>query len=109
MLLKEAIAIDIVEAKKWRARAAEDLDKQEKGRNQIYANDTLAWLNVKQENQDDELDRLLNKRQSGTCDWIFKHPKFVTWKNSAYADRILWMNGIPGAGIDASIPLNRRC
>ncbi|KIW21374.1 hypothetical protein PV08_01954 [Exophiala spinifera] len=98
MLMKEAIAIDIVEARKWRTRAAEELDKQEKGRNQIYISDTLAWLNIQQEDQEDELDRLLAKRQPGTCDWVFRHPKFVTWKTEAHAERVLWMNGIPGAG-----------
>ncbi|EXJ71755.1 uncharacterized protein A1O5_05565 [Cladophialophora psammophila CBS 110553] len=98
MLMKEAIAIDIVEARKWRAHAAEELDKNEKERDQVYINDTLAWLNVQQGNQDDELYRLLARRQSGTCDWIFKHPKFISWKDDAHADRVLWVNGIPGAG-----------
>jgi hypothetical protein len=105
MLIKEAIAIDIVEARKWRGRASEELEKQEKGRNQIYIDDTLAWLNVQQENQDDELDRLLSRRQPGTCAWVFKHPKFVTWKNEVHADRVLWMNGIPGAGVNAALIL----
>ncbi|EXJ84684.1 hypothetical protein A1O3_05354 [Capronia epimyces CBS 606.96] len=98
MLMKEAIAIDIVEARRWRARAAEELDKKEKERDQIYISDTLAWLNVHQEDQDDELHRLLNRRQSGTCHWVFRHPKFISWKDDTRADRVLWMNGIPGAG-----------
>jgi hypothetical protein len=105
MLLKEAVAIDIVEARKWRTATSEELDKQEKARNQIYTNDTLAWLNVQQESQEDELARLLDKRQPGTCAWVFKHPKFLAWKNEAHADRGLWMNGIPGAGTENLVTL----
>ncbi|KAJ9503773.1 hypothetical protein H2202_000912 [Exophiala xenobiotica] len=98
MLMTEAIAIDIVEARKWRARTAEELDTQEEKLDEIYTSSVLAWLNVQQENQDDELYRLLNRRQPGTCDWVFRHPKFISWKDDGCADRVLWMNGIPGAG-----------
>ena len=98
MLTKEAIAIDIVEARRWRAQALDDLEIREKRRVDIHMHDTIAWLNVQQEHQDDELDRLLSKRQPGTCDWVFRHTEFLTWQNDAHADPILWVKGIPGAG-----------
>jgi hypothetical protein len=109
MLMNEAITIDIVEARKWRAREAERLDKQEKKLDQIYTSSTLAWLNVKQENQDDELRRLLDRWQPGTCKWVFRHPKFISWKDDGCADRVLWINGIPGAGMctqSVALPLD---
>lgn len=99
MLMKEAMTIDIVEARKWRARAAEELEGKEKERDKIYISDTLAWLNIQQETQDDELYRLLAKRKPGTCEWVFRHPNFVSWKDDAHADHVLWLNGIPGAGM----------
>lgn len=98
MLTTPSKPIDIVLAKQLRGRANEELEIKEGEQNGIYKKDTFAWLNVQQENQDDELDRLLRKRQSGTCDWVFKHPKYVSWATDAHADRVLWVNGIPGAG-----------
>ena len=45
MLIKEAVAIDIVEARKWRARASEELEKQEKARNQSTSMTRLhGWM-----------------------------------------------------------------
>ena len=100
MLTSPSRTIDTTLAKQLRVRANEELEVQETKQNEIYKNDTFAWLNIQQENQDDELDRLLRKRQPGTCEWLFKHPKYISWATDAHTDRVLWVNGIPGAGIN---------
>jgi hypothetical protein len=103
LLFKEAVTIDIVEARQWRTRALEDLENREKKRDAIHLHDTLAWLNVHQQDEGDEFDRLLRKRQPGTCEWIFKRSEFESWAKEAHADRVLWVKGIPGAGTSRPI------
>jgi hypothetical protein len=95
---KEAAAIDLMEARQWRAKAQEDLEAREKQRSDTYIHDTIAWLNIATEPQDDELDRLLSKRLEGTCDWIFRNAKMKAWKDDAHGEAVLWVKGIPGAG-----------
>lgn len=54
------MAIEVVEAQEWRVRIFEELENREKSRNELRTNASMAWLNVHQEVQDDELDRILN-------------------------------------------------
>lgn len=98
LLTKEVTAIDLVEARESRAKAQEDLDAREKKRSDTYLHDTVAWLNIATESQDDELDRLLAKRLDGTCDWIFRNAKMKEWIDDAHGQPVLWVKGIPGAG-----------
>jgi hypothetical protein len=98
LVTKEAAAIDLMEARQWRAKAQEDLEAREKQRSDTYIHDTIAWLNIATEPQDDELDRLLSKRLEGTCDWIFRNAKMKAWKDDAHGEAVLWVKGIPGAG-----------
>lgn len=98
MLTPPSRMIDILSVRQLRGDLEHALEIKEQEQNEIYRKDTFAWLNVQQENQDDELDRLLRKRQQGTCEWVFKHPKYISWATDAHADRVLWINGIPGAG-----------
>ncbi len=98
-MTKEAVTIDLVEARSWRAKTQEDFEAREKRRLDTYIHDTIAWLNILTEYQDDELDRLLSKRLDGTCEWIFRNEKFTAWKDDAHGESILWVKGIPGAGI----------
>ncbi|PYI01810.1 hypothetical protein BO78DRAFT_473056 [Aspergillus sclerotiicarbonarius CBS 121057] len=55
----------------------------------------LAWFsNVPYEDQHDEAKKGLAK---GTGRWVFQRPEFESWQTSRKR-RILWLNGIPGAG-----------
>jgi hypothetical protein len=95
----EAIAIDLVESRQWRAKVQEDLENKEKQRTKTHVHDTMAWLNVTAEDQDNILDQLLSKRLAGTCEWIFRSPKMGSWRDDAHGEPLLWVKGIPGAGI----------
>lgn len=95
---REAVTIDLVEARSWRAQLQEDLKIREKRKTDTYIHDTIAWLNVATAEQEDKLDRLLSKRLDGTCEWISRNLKMKVWKDDAHGEPILWIVGIPGAG-----------
>jgi hypothetical protein len=99
LLMREAITIDIVAARQWRTQAQEELLRREKESQDFYLHDSIAWLKVAVEDHDDELERLSDKRQKGTCEWVFNNPLFEIWKEDPHAEPILWVKGIPGAGI----------
>jgi hypothetical protein len=99
LVKSEALTIDLVEARSWRLKIQEELEACDKRRSDTYIRDTVAWLNIPTEHQDDELDRLLSKRLDGTCEWILRHEKIAAWKNDAPAEPVLWVKGIPGAGM----------
>ena len=84
-------------------QAQEDLIRQEKKSQGFYLHDSIAWLKVAAEEHDDELERLSDKRQKGTCEWVFNNPLFKTWTDDPHAEPILWVKGIPGAGKSTQI------
>jgi adenylosuccinate lyase len=98
LLHKEAVTIDIVAAQKWRIEAKERIVEQEKKSQNYYLHDSISWLKVSDEEHDDELQRLAEKRQEGTCQWVFRNSLFQNWKDDVHGEPILWVKGIPGAG-----------
>jgi adenylosuccinate lyase len=98
LLIKEAVTIDILAARQWRIEAKELIVQQEKRIHDYYLQDCISWLKVADEQQDDELERLADKRQEGTCEWVFKNNRFQSWKDDVHGEPILWVKGIPGAG-----------
>ncbi len=95
---KEALSIDIAEARSWREHAREDVERREKERLASQLQDSITWLGVGDCLQENELDRLSRRRQPDTCDWILKTAKFKSWKKEAYGEPLMWLRGIPGAG-----------
>lgn len=66
----------------------------EVGRKQL-----LEWIDAV--NMDDDYDRAVSARLSGTCDWILRRPEFQIWTNLDPAfdfSKILWIHGPPGFG-----------
>jgi hypothetical protein len=92
-------AVDIAEVRQWREQLKDELEAQEKRKSNTYLHDTIAWLNIATDDQVDELDRLLSKRLMGTCEWISRNEKMKSWKDDAHGEPVLWIKGIPGAGI----------
>jgi hypothetical protein len=99
LLNKEVVTIDLVEARSWRAKQQEEIELRERRRSETYIHDAIAWLNISTTEQADELYKLLSKRLDGTCQWIFRNEKFKAWKDDAYGKPVLWVKGIPGAGM----------
>lgn len=98
LLHNEAVTIDIVAARQWRNQAKERIIQQEKKSQDYYLHDSISWLKVADEQHDDELERLADKRQEGTCEWVFRNSLFQDWKDDVHGEPILWVKGIPGAG-----------
>ncbi len=96
----EAVTIDIAAARQWRIKSEEAIDLQEKKSQNTFLHDSLSWLNVTSQDYESQLDILSCKRQKGTCEWVFRDPKFKTWKDDGHGEPILWVKGIPGAGMD---------
>jgi len=96
--MKEVVTIDVVASRQWRIKAQEEILRQEKQSQDFYLHDSISWLKVSDEEHDDELERLSDKRQKGTCEWVFRNALFQSWKDDVHGEPILWVKGIPGAG-----------
>ena len=95
---KEALSIDIVEARKWRLQTQEDIELRGNETRLTQLQHSTAWLAVEDVMQDDDLDKFSRRRQPGTCDWILKNPRIASWIADTNDYPILWLKGIPGAG-----------
>lgn len=95
----EARTIDLVEARNWRLRAQQDVEEREKRRRGFQLQEAKTWLGAEDHLQEDVLDRLIQSRQEGTCDWVLENPQFRSWKDVTSNRTVLWLKGIPGAGL----------
>jgi hypothetical protein len=103
---KEAISIDIAEARSWRIRAEEDIERREKQRKEQQLHYVIGWLAVDDLLQEEEFDRLSERRQDGTCAWVVSSSQLKAWNEDGNSEPIIWINGIPGAGMLFSIPMS---
>lgn len=68
LLMNAAITIDVTEARSWRMQQQKDLKEREKIRKGIQLRDSIGWLHVEDELQEDEVDKLSQRKQPGsTC------------------------------------------
>ncbi|PQE21380.1 hypothetical protein CJF30_00008252 [Rutstroemia sp. NJR-2017a BBW] len=95
---REASSINIAEARSARLLAEQDIARREKERQDYQLQDSIAWLAITNNEQQDIVDRLLRRRQSGTGDWLLQNPQIMTWISDSRMHPIIWLKGIPGAG-----------
>lgn len=95
---KEASALAIIEAKTWQAQQQENLERLEGERRDRQLQDCISWLAIDDRSQEDALERLSQRRQAGTCEWVLKSSQLRTWVENQNAEPVLWLKGIPGAG-----------
>ena len=96
--MREIQTIDIIEAKKARDIAKDQLNERERKKEITHLHDCIAWLKIADEGQLDDLNKCLAERQEGTCEWVTKNLVFLSWKDDPHVEPIIWLNGIPGAG-----------
>ena len=105
---QEANAIDIVEAKAWRSKQleeiqrrrverAEDLDRMEGERLSRQIREAVAWLGANEE-QEDTLAKLLRAHDSINSHWSLTTPTILSWIEQGRENLYIWLNGKPGAG-----------
>lgn len=95
---KEASAIAIIEAKKWRVQQQDNIDRLESERRDRQLQDCISWLAIDDRSQEDALDKLTQRRQAGTCEWVLNSSNLRTWIENQNEEPVLWLKGIPGAG-----------
>ncbi|KIX08531.1 uncharacterized protein Z518_03187 [Rhinocladiella mackenziei CBS 650.93] len=62
--------------------------------------DTLAWLDLKGQDreQEDLFENRSRARKAGTCEWILQNAKIRFWLDPEDGRSILWLRGKPGSG-----------
>lgn len=97
---REATSFDILESKACRQRLLEDLEKREAERREWQLRDTLAWLDLKgQDREQQELfERRSSARETGTCQWILSNPTIYLWLDADDHHLFYWLRGKPGSG-----------
>jgi len=61
------------------------------------------WLALSEVHQDQERFTAVRRPYPGSCGWVFKDATMNTWLGSSqWKHSGLWINGIPGAGMQAS-------
>ena len=97
---REAASFEILEAKQNRRKLMEDIEKREKETRDWHLREVFAWLDLdgRDREQDDLLDRYVNNREEGTCEWVLEHPIVQTWLDEEDPHLFLWLKGKPGSG-----------
>lgn len=97
---REATSFNILESKACRQRLLEDIEKREAERREWQLRDTLAWLDLKgQDREQQELfERRSNARETGTCQWILRNPTIGLWLDPDDHRLFFWLRGKPGSG-----------
>ena len=95
---REALSIDIAEARVSRQLAENELDKAERARESLMLQNALAWLAADDIDQENHLACLSARRQHGTCEWALRLTKLICWMNGGPDQHILWLRGIPASG-----------
>ena len=98
LLDKEAAAIHFSEMKAMRETRRVEDEEHERGRQCRMVQELFAWLTAAEDEQEEYLHQLADRRHSGTCDWILEHDHVYSWIEDDTANPIIWMTGIPGAG-----------
>jgi hypothetical protein len=107
---KEALSIDIVEAKDSRARLQEEIQQRQEQslmlleQNEINAGisrlqHAVAWLSVDDRDQEEHYERVSRRRHDETCKWIMRETRIDSWIRNDTKHPVLWLNGKPGAGM----------
>jgi hypothetical protein len=94
----EAKTADIVEAASFRVKMKEQMREQELERTITRLQTALAWLDAKDEDQENELDRLRSRIFQHSCDWIQRQNEAKSWMSIRGSHPVLWLISKPGAG-----------
>ena len=98
LLDKEAAAAHFSEMKQFRDKRQLEEDAFERQRHIQMAQDVFIWLSATEDQQQEHLHLMSDKRQPETCDWILRDPQMQPWMEDDSGDALLWMTAIPGAG-----------
>ena len=98
LLDKEAAAAHFSEMKHFRDKRQLEEDAFEGQRQTQMAQDVFRWLSAAEDQQEEQLHRISDRRQPKTCDWILEDSRMRSWIEDDGGDAVLWITGIPGGG-----------
>jgi hypothetical protein len=90
---QEASSIAIIEAKRWQVLQKDDIDRRESERRDRQLQDCISWLMVNDHIQEDDLERISQRRQVGTCEWILSSVHLRSWVENQNEEPVLWLKG----------------
>jgi hypothetical protein len=94
----EAKTVDITVTMNQRETFLEKWKTEEEERSRSEHQVVLGWLEVKDWEQENELDHLHGLQHKDSCHWIFNNKKVRSWHQSNNKESTLWLTGKPGAG-----------
>ncbi len=100
LLDREANSFDALEAKEFRRRIYDNLEREESERHEWQLRNTIAWLDLKghDREQEDLFERRAKAREAGTCEWILQRPVISHWLDEEDRRPFVWLRGKPGSG-----------
>ena len=95
---REAAAIHFDDMKKARDFDLREYEKEEQRRKIMMSEAVCSWLSAAEDEQEEYLEGLSNKRQPGTCNWILDQDVMRAWVEPTETEPFVWMTGKPGGG-----------
>jgi hypothetical protein len=90
------IPFDVI--KKVRDIELRQYEKDEQQRMMMISEAVHNWLSAAENEQEEHLERLANKRQPVTCNWILDQNVIRSWLEASETEPLIWLTGIPGSG-----------
>ncbi|KAH6703303.1 hypothetical protein BKA61DRAFT_636254 [Leptodontidium sp. MPI-SDFR-AT-0119] len=105
----EAMSIHMSESKDARAQLQKEIqENQKKSLATLEQSEaeariarlqhSIAWLSVDDKTQEDNYERISDRRHNETCHWIANNGEFLSWRRDDGKNPVLWISGKPGAG-----------
>jgi hypothetical protein len=98
LLDKEAISIDIIQAREWRIKSLEDSLAKEKRWAAEQLDTVRKWLQPRDAEQELKLEWIRSHRHEGTSQWMLQNKKFRNWLQRGRGNPVMWLYGKPGSG-----------
>ena len=95
---REAAAMHFSEMKDFRLKRQLEDEAFEQRTQYQMAENVFRWLAAAEDQQDEQLHWIVDRRQAETCDWVLENPQMESWIGEEGGDPVLWMTGIPGSG-----------
>jgi hypothetical protein len=81
------------------AKALAELEIQKKNNENVQYRAVSCWLNSPDVKVDHESISDVRATNPNSGQWLLQHDLFLAWKDSNNIDSMLWLCGIPGAGM----------
>ena len=97
---REAMSLEIVEARESRETLFRDIERRENEDRDAHLEKVFSWLDLNglDREQDDLIDKFTSARQENTCVWLLENLKVREWLDEEDDLAVVWLKGKPGSG-----------